>query len=116
MRYYSRSGARYIGPAALRGLLFVFGDYPAALPARGACRLLHGVLYALRDAASLLAALDGYKECAPRPLLFRRRPVVVHGRAGRPVPWPMLSTRQPVDRSQGPLCVIERFRRAPALL
>ncbi|WP_420145830.1 gamma-glutamylcyclotransferase family protein [Sphingobium sp.] len=85
--WLSRS-ARLVGPAMIAGRLYRVADYPGLVP--GPTGQVHGDLFALADAAAVLAMLDDYEECAahhPHPQEYRREAVIVPTAAGPARAW-----------------------------
>lgn len=78
MARWLRKSARHVGPAMIEGMLYQVADYPGLVPGReGSVR---GDLFALDDAAAVLAVLDDYEECTalhPRPHEYRREKRVI---------------------------------------
>ncbi len=94
-----RSGARYLGPATIRGRLYLIRHYPGAVPSEDPVERVHGELHRLLDPA-LLLHLDDYEECSarhPPPHEYRREAVRVLCPAGAGVTaWAWLYNR-PVE-------------------
>lgn len=56
---------RRVGPAHIRGKLYDFGDYPGAIVAPTAKRLIRGEVFELPATPTTLKALDEYEEFDP---------------------------------------------------
>ncbi|MEC3909910.1 gamma-glutamylcyclotransferase family protein [Sphingobium sp. CR2-8] len=83
-----RRSAQLIGPAVIGGTLYRVADYPGLVP--GGVGLVHGDLFALRDATATLAVLDDYEECAPHhplPHEYRRERCMVRAASGPVEAW-----------------------------
>ncbi|MDO7836500.1 gamma-glutamylcyclotransferase family protein [Sphingobium sp. HBC34] len=83
-----RAEARLIGPARAQGLLYRITHYPGFVP--GGDAWVMGDLFALADAATTLAWLDEYEECAPHfppPHEYRRVRTSVAGPHGPVLAW-----------------------------
>lgn len=73
MARWLAGAARWMGPASIGGMLYRVADYPGFVP--GAAGRVAGDLFALADAAAVLARLDAYEACAPdspEPHEYRR--------------------------------------------
>ena len=95
-------GVRRVGRAAIGGVLYDAGRYPAAVPSAHPADRIAGELYVVSAGAAdaLLAALDdyeGYDADAPDESLFVRRIVQAAGEDGRcAAAWAYFYNR-PVD-------------------
>lgn len=83
-----RGHARYVNHGTIRARLYIIDDpdepgqnrYPGAVPSGNPADRVHGEVYALDDAETVLAAFDDYEACSPRwpePHEFLRRRVTV---------------------------------------
>ena len=69
------AGADLLGPATVRGKLYLITHYPGLLHSDDAGDIVHGELYRLRDVDKLMAALDDYESVGPgheAPTLYLR--------------------------------------------
>lgn len=55
----------FVGHATCQGRLYRIAHYPGAVPSDDPAQRVKGEVYALREPASLLPALDEYEECGP---------------------------------------------------
>jgi gamma-glutamylcyclotransferase (GGCT)/AIG2-like uncharacterized protein YtfP len=97
------AGADLLGPATVRGRLFMITHYPGLLHSDDAGDVVHGELYRLRDVDKLMAALDDY-ECVGEghetPTLYVREVVPVTLRDGRVIEaWTYIYNRR-VDEAK----------------
>ena len=79
------AGADLLGPATVRGKLFLITHYPGLLHSDDAADIVHGELYRLRNVDELMAALDDYESVGPgheEPTLYVREVVPVTLRDG----------------------------------
>jgi gamma-glutamylcyclotransferase (GGCT)/AIG2-like uncharacterized protein YtfP len=60
-----RQKSRFIGDALLKGKLFLVDYYPGAVASNNGNDLVKGEVYALKDVAQVLEALDEYEEYDP---------------------------------------------------
>ena len=67
--------ADYLATASISGKLYNLQNYPGAIPCQASSQRVHGEIYRLHDAETLLQTLDKYEECAthfPAPHEYRR--------------------------------------------
>lgn len=86
--------ARHIGGAQAAGSLYRIDYYPAFVP--GGPHRVAGDLFALPDAATILAALDEHEECAahfPQPHEYRRDRLTVWSSRGAVEAWTYIYNR-----------------------
>ena len=97
------AGADLLGPATVRGKLYLITHYPGLLHSDDAEDIVHGELYRLRDVDELMAALDDYESVGPsheQPTLYLREVVPVTMDDGRVVDaWTYIYNR-PVDEAK----------------
>lgn len=55
----------FVGEAVWQGRLYKVDTYPGAVPSDDPVHRVRGEVYALREPAGILAALDVYEECGP---------------------------------------------------
>ena len=70
--------ADFLGPATIRGRLYMITHYPGLLHSDDAGDIVHGELYRLRNVDGLMAALDEYESVGPGfepPTLYLRKTV-----------------------------------------
>ncbi|MBZ9647361.1 gamma-glutamylcyclotransferase [Sphingobium sp. 3R8] len=94
MARWLRQVARLVGPATVGGALCRVADYPGLVT--GPTGRVQGDLFALTDAAAILAVLDDYEECAahhPQPHEYRREAMTVQAADGPVEAWAYLYTR-----------------------
>lgn len=67
----------FLGEAHFNGRLYLVAHYPGVVPSTAADERVHGEVYRLHDAETLLQVLDDYEACAPHSPqpheYFRRR-------------------------------------------
>ncbi|WP_176591992.1 gamma-glutamylcyclotransferase family protein [Sphingobium sp. EM0848] len=83
-----KQAARHVGGAVALGTLYQVADYPAFVPGGNGDVL--GDLFALPDAAAILAVLDEHEECTdrfPQPHEYRRERLTVLGADGPVEAW-----------------------------
>lgn len=88
MARWLRQSARLVGPATVGGALYRVADYPGLVA--GPTGRVQGDLFALADAAAVLAVLDEYEECAahhPHPQEYRRAQMTVQAAEGPVEAW-----------------------------
>ena len=97
------AGADLLGPATVRGKLYMITHYPGLLHSEDAEDIVHGELYRLRDVDELMAALDDYESVGPSheaPTLYLREIVPVTLGDGSVVEaWTYIYNR-PVDEAK----------------
>jgi len=97
------AGADLLGPATIRGKLYLITHYPGLLHSDDAGDIVHGELYRLRDVDELMAALDDYESVGPgheEPTLYVREVVPVTLGDGSVVEaWTYIYNR-PVDEAK----------------
>ena len=97
------AGADLLGPATVRGKLYLITHYPGLLHSDNAEDVVHGELYRLRNVAELMAALDDYESIGPDyevPTLYLRETIPVTLADGRVhEAWTYIYNR-PVDESK----------------
>jgi gamma-glutamylcyclotransferase (GGCT)/AIG2-like uncharacterized protein YtfP len=94
MARWLRQSARLVGPATIGGTLYRVADYPGLVAGPGG--RVQGDLFALADAAAILAVLDDYEECAahhPQPHEYRRVAMTVQAADGPVTAWVYLYAR-----------------------
>jgi gamma-glutamylcyclotransferase (GGCT)/AIG2-like uncharacterized protein YtfP len=94
MARWLRQSARLVGPAKISGALYRIADYPGLVA--GPSGRVQGDLFALADAAAILAVLDDYEECAahhPQPHEYRRVIMTVQAADGPVEAWVYLYAR-----------------------
>jgi gamma-glutamylcyclotransferase (GGCT)/AIG2-like uncharacterized protein YtfP len=94
MARWLRQSARLVGPATIDGALYRIADYPGLVA--GPSGRVQGDLFALTDAAAILAVLDDYEECAahhPQPHEYRRVAMTVQAADGPVEAWVYLYAR-----------------------
>ena len=70
------SNARWLGNGVIAGRLYALGHYPGAVPSSEPGDVVHGEVFALRNATFVLRQLDRYEDCQPgdgqQPLFTRQ--------------------------------------------
>jgi gamma-glutamylcyclotransferase (GGCT)/AIG2-like uncharacterized protein YtfP len=72
--------ARFLGPAKVRGRLYLISTYPGLVPSEDGDRWVHGEAYRLDSPEIIIPKLDKYEGCGPadpHPHEFRRTTVPV---------------------------------------
>ena len=97
------AGADLLGPATVRGRLYMITHYPGLLHSDDVGDIVHGELYRLREIDALMAALDDYESVGPSyepPTLYVREVVPVTLRDGSVMEaWTYIYNR-PVDATK----------------
>lgn len=103
-----------VGAARLQGRLFEVAGYPGAVLSSDPGDRVHGELYRMHDAPTLLARLDAYEEIGPQfsmPHEYRRETVPITDAAGKShTAWTYLYARD-----TGGLAIVKKGRWSPAI-
>lgn len=94
MADWLRHVAHHVGGATALGTLYHVDGYPAFVP--GETGVAKGDLFALPDAAAILAVLDEHEECSehfPHPQEYRRERLTVQSAAGPVEAWTYIYNR-----------------------